>query len=336
MRRKISGDLLDRYLRGECSPGEKEFVKNWYQSFNQDDDHVSGMDDNEKQLLRDSMYARISGLLSTDSTAKGGKVIQLKFLRYAAAIAAIAFITYLVLPIHIKQASSVADQNIIVHNSGKKIREQVLNDGSHVWLSPGAQLTYSKSFGRLDRKLSMSGEAFFEVTKNPQKPFIINSGHIITEVWGTSFRVRDARQAQFADVSVVTGKVSVSLPGTPPVNINKPLPANTRASVMLYPNQQVIYSGKDKALHASQENRADLLIWKKTNLSFDNATVRNVMPLLNKTFGLNIHTNDDSINNYYITADFDGLNFPQIMEVLHTTLNINYQIDGKNVVLIKN
>lgn len=337
MRKRISGELLDRYLKGDCSTDEKEFIKRWYGSFNQDDDQISGMNAIEKQVLRDRMFMQISGKLPGQNSAKRGKIVQLRFLKYAAAIAAIVFIGYLALPIRSKnQQTAAISGQIIINNTGKNIREQVLNDGSRVWLSPGAQITYNKSFGHVSRRLAMSGEAFFEVTKNPKKPFIINSGHIITEVWGTSFRVRDAKQAAFADVSVVTGKVSVSLPGTAPVNINKSLPANSRSIVMLYPDQQAVYSGKDNALHTKHEKPADLLIWKKISLSFDNARIRDVMPLLNKSFGLNIQAGDATISNYYITVDFNGLNFPQIMEVLRNTLNINYEINGKNVILMKN
>ncbi len=339
MRKRISGALLDKYLKGECSPEEKEFIKNWYESFSPEDDGVSGMNDLEKQLLRDRMFMQISGKVASDEDiAAGGKVVRLKFLSYAAAVAAIIFIAYLVLPGHHKnqQTAPASSQIVTINNTGKNIREQTLNDGSRVWLSPGTQITYNKSFGSANRELAMSGEAFFEVTKNPQKPFIINSGHIITEVWGTSFRVRDGKQATSADVSVVTGKVSVSLPGTAPVNINKPLPANSKSLVMLYPDQQAVYSGKDNALHTKQEKQADLLIWKKISLSFDNATVKDVIPLLDKTFSLNIHSSDETINNYFITADFNGLNFPQIMEVLRNTLNINYEINGNNVTLTKN
>ena len=338
MRKKISGELLDRYLRGECSLAEKEFVKSWYQSFNQDDDRISDMDEIEKQLLRDRMFGQITNNLADDAAFTGtGKVVRLTFLKYAAvAAAAMVIIAYFLWPSHNSKPQLASNAPVIISNTGKNIREQKLGDGSHVWLSPGARITYSKDFGSKNRELSMSGEAFFEVTKNPQKPFIINSGHIVTEVWGTSFRVRDTRQASFADVAVVTGKVSVSLPGVALANINKPIPANTASSVMIYPDQHVTYTNKDNALHAAKEKQADLKLWKKNNLSFDNATVKDVIPLLSKTFGLNIHSDSKTIDDYYITADFNDLNFPQIMEVLRNTLNINYEINGNNVLLTKN
>lgn len=339
MPKKISGDLLDRYLKGECSPEEKAFVKSWYDSFHQDDDHISGADDIEKQLLRDRMFMQISATLSSDEDFSGRrKVVRLRYFSYAAAVAAVFLIAWLIIPFHTQKKPTApnTEQVVTITNNTKTIREQTLNDGSHVWLSPGAQLTFNKSFGSVNRRLVMSGEAFFEVTKNPQKPFIISSSHIVTEVWGTSFRVRDAGKSAFADVAVVTGKVSVSLPGKTPVNISRQIPANTASSVMLYPDQQATYSGKDNQLHTGRGRQPDLLVWKKVSLSFDNTTVKDMVPLLDKTFGVNIRTNNKIIDNYYITADFNGLNFPQIMEVLHNTLNIGYEINGQDIMLFKN
>lgn len=339
MRKKISGELLDRYLKGECTPEEEAFVKSWYDSFHQDDDYISSADNIEKQLLRDRMFMQISTNLSSDEDFSGRrKVIRLSYFGYAAAVAAVFLIAYLIIPFHTQkqQTAATTEQLVTITNNSKTIREQTLNDGSHVWLNPGAQLTFAKSFGQVNRRLSMSGEAFFEVTKNPQKPFIIRSSHIVTEVWGTSFRVRDTKQSASADVAVVTGKVSVSLPGKTPANISKHIPANTTSSVMLYPDQQATYSGKDNELHTGNGKQPDLLVWEKANLSFDNAKVKDVIPLLDRTFGLNIRTNNKTIDNYYITVDFNGLNFPQVMEVLRNTLNINYEINGKDIVLMKN
>jgi ferric-dicitrate binding protein FerR (iron transport regulator) len=194
-----------------------------------------------------------------------------------------------------------------------------------VWLSPGAQLKYSKVFTGNTRQVSMSGESFFEVTKNPAKPFIINSGHIITKVWGTSFRVRDIKGAATADVTVVTGKVSVKSAADEKQNgaVNE---------VMLYPKQQVVFNHNNLKTNKQAPTR-ELMIWQKMNLSFDNAPLKQVATTLDKDFDVNISITNDTIKSYTLNADFNGLNLPEILEILHKTLNVSYDIAGGNISL---
>jgi ferric-dicitrate binding protein FerR (iron transport regulator) len=97
----------------------------------------------------------------------------------------------------------------------------------------------------------------------------------------------------------------------------------------------VEYLETDKKLHADLKNAEGLQLWKKANLSFDNTLVKDMIPLLDKAFGLNIRTADKSLREYFVTADLNELNFPEVMDVLKNTLNINYEIDGNNVLLIK-
>jgi transmembrane sensor len=339
MRKKISEQLLDTYLKGECTPDEERFVKEWYYSFKDDEDNISHLNDTERHRLKQRMYRHISDTLAADkgfAVRTQNRITKFTYLKYAALIIAAIGMVYLFLPFRHKKQSLVSHQFTTISNTSKSIREQILADGSIVWLSPGAHITYARDFGYINRQLTMSGEAFFEVTKNPLKPFIINSGHIITKVWGTSFRVRDPKDAANAEVSVVTGKVSVSLPN-PGSTVNKEMVANTYKSIMLYPRQQAEYSKKDNAIHADpQTDIEELLIWKKTKLAFDNTRVKEAIPLLSKEFGLNIRTADKNLDNYFVTADFNGLNFAEVMEVLRNTLNISYEMNGKDVLFTKN
>jgi transmembrane sensor len=340
MKKIISERLLEKYLKGECTPQEELHVKEWYYSFKDDADNLSSLNETQKRQLQERMYQHIAEKLATDKAfipAGQKKYAVLKYVKYPAIAAAALYALYVLLPFQLakKTLPAPVQQLITVTNNGKKIRMLVLKDGSHVWLEPGGRITYPALFGQTNRLLSMSGEAFFEVTKDPRKPFVITSGRIITKVWGTSFRVRDVRNETTAQVSVLTGKVSVSVPGALSINEKKPVAVNNSRIVLLYPHQQVEYLETDRKLHTGIKNEDGLQLWKKTNLSFDNTPVKDMIPLLNKAFGLNIHTSDKSLAAYFVTADLNELNFPEVMEVLRNTLNINYEIYGNNVLLIK-
>lgn len=79
-----------------------------------------------------------------------------------------------------------------------------------------------------------------------------------------------------------------------------------------------------------------MAIWKKPDVSFNNRPLKEVVAVLNKSFQLHITMSDDKINNLLLTADLNGLNFPDIMQMLHKALDIDYSIDGQNVILKAN
>jgi len=89
-----------------------------------------------------------------------------------------------------------------------------LSDGTKVWLSPNSKLSYSDRFEGTERKVSLEGEAFFEVAHDVKHPFIIKSGQINTTVLGTAFNVTAYKEQHIINVTLVTGRVTVSLNGS--------------------------------------------------------------------------------------------------------------------------
>lgn len=102
-------------------------------------------------------------------------------------------------------ASSVAKVEITPKGKRSKIS---LPDGSQVWLNADSKLTYTEDFGEKKRELSLTGEAFFDVVKNPDKPFIIHVDKASVRVLGTSFNVKSYSSDASIETSVVSGKVA--------------------------------------------------------------------------------------------------------------------------------
>jgi len=170
----------------------------------------------------------------------------------------------------------------------------------------------------------MTGEAFFEVTKDHAHPFIIYGGGVITKVWGTSFRIR-AYQEAATEVSVVTGKVSVKIPD------------NDKSEVMLLPTQKVTYQLAGDYLKRDKEKPASSMrIWQKTTLVFDNVSLKDVLIKLDKQYGMHIRTDDKELSNYSLNADFTGQNLPAILDMIENSLNVSYTMDDTDVILYRN
>jgi transmembrane sensor len=342
MEKLIPVELLERYINGECTETEKALVKRWYQSFEYDDDHVSGISLSEEKELEERIYNHILqkiGYPADDEiiAPKKSYTILRKWYTIAAAAAVLVFAAMTVLyqkkEASMELAADMSSKQLVsITNNSGQIFKATLPDNSAVWLSPHSKLTYPGMFGAKSRNVSISGECFFEVTKNPDRPFIINSRSIITKVWGTSFLVNDNDQSNMAEVSVLTGKVSVSIKKSDNgKEISTKLEKN---EVMLYPHQKVIYLINQQVLKPEvvMEEPA-LQMWKRVDLSFENKPLREIVPLLNEKFHAHIKIINERLNRYILNADMTGFNLPDVLEALKKSLNINYEIKTNSIEL---
>jgi ferric-dicitrate binding protein FerR (iron transport regulator) len=338
MKKTISIEILERYIANECTPAEKALVKDWYQSLEKEYDYVSDLNESEEQWLEEKIYNQILNDIQNTEEIEIVTPNKYRYLKigYAAAAIAAMFLIYIAVVFKQKQAvnNPVADLNslqmFVVKNTTKQIYKTMLPDGSTAWLSPDAEIRYPQNFDSKFRMVSLSGESFFEVTKNPQRPFIINSRSIVTKVWGTSFRVRDDVSGNRAEVTVVTGKVSVSIR-------NSNMQASTKIEkneVLLYPNQKVTFLSEQHALKTGKEtDKASLQIWNRVNLSFDNTTLKNIVPILNSKFNAHLVITNEKLNHYVLDADFTEFNLPDVLQALKKTLGVNYELKNNAIEL---
>lgn len=333
MKYQITPELLHKYLDGECTPEEAFMLYQWYDAFEKQDDPLDGMSPVEQEALKMLMLRNFkNSVLVADNEgfipAKKRTVVKLMYTLVG--VAAMVLMVWAGFGLTQKPADTLggvfttATEQMEVSNQTNSIYKQVLSDGSIVWLSPKSKLRYPKKFIGAYRQVKMTGEAFFEVTKNHAHPFIIYSGGVITRVWGTSFRIR-AVQNSATEVSVVTGKVSVKIPD------------HDESEVMLLPKQKVTYQQLSKSLKRDVEtNRSAMQIWQKTTIAFDNVPLASVLNTLDKQFGMHIHTEDAELGKYLFKADFTGQSLPAILDMLENSLNVSYTMDDTDIILYRN
>jgi len=342
MKKNLSEDILEKYFKGDCNQNEIAEINSWYNSFEHDEDDISTLSDKEKELFRELM---LNNIRDNIQQAETGNIINLKrkkvsrtlfyFITSAAAILLIVFFLKGKMP---AVSPITNEEELVVNNMTSTIQKITLSDGSKVWLSPNSQLTYLKVFAAHSRQVSLNGEAFFEVTKDHSRPFSIYSGKITTKVWGTSFRIKSYKN-DIPKVDVVTGKVSVSIYKTnrAATDLNSPVQTDPVQEVMLTPNEEAVY---DKGLNTLKKNAeirdTTINIWKKTNVSFDNAPMAEVFKVLSKKFKVHIWSADKKVNADYLNADFTDESLPAIMEMLKNTMDANYVVNGSEFVLVSN
>ncbi|MEQ7798616.1 FecR domain-containing protein [Pedobacter sp. ASV1-7] len=321
--------LVKKYLNDECSPQEIQRLHEWYNSFDEDQDIIDFLTPEQLQQLRQRLISRIRKNISADLEASQAIVNRNRSSnKNTYIITGIAATVLLVVGLFLFRSSDTISPlrsmsaEIVVFNTSKSIQKVMLEDSSIVWLNPNSKIVYPRKFLAASRELHMHGEAFFEVTPDANRPFIIYSDNIVTRVWGTSFLVRSVEGVQ-EEVSVVTGKVSVRLQEQ-----------DDNAQIMLTQDQKATFFKADNLLKKGEElKKSPVRIWQKTTLSFDNVPLRDVLKILNKKFMMNINSTDESLLNYSLTADFTDQSLPAILEMLEKSLNLKYEINDNQIIL---
>jgi ferric-dicitrate binding protein FerR (iron transport regulator) len=184
----ISPELIQKYLSGNCTHEEEGRVLNWYNSFESRADQYVQLSNDEQQALKNRMLGNIE-LNIVNLTPRKNYTAVKRMVAIIGSAAAILLIIFAGIKFRNNNPSAVTGEaqveQVVVTNKTKSIYKQVLPDRSIVWLSPGAEIKFKKPF--IKRTLSLTGESFFEVTKDKQHPFTILSGDIVTKVWGTSY-----------------------------------------------------------------------------------------------------------------------------------------------------
>ena len=202
-------------------------------------------------------------------------------------------------------------------NSFKQIIK--LPDGSLVTLNPNSRIELDKNFNKQFRIVKLVGEAFFEVAKNPKKPFIVNAGNISTTAVGTSFMVRYYQHESRVKVSLLTGKVKVE-------RINVPI--NNRNIVYLTPGLEVIIDKESSAniLEKKTFKSDHIKEWKLDFLSFKDAEFKEIISTLEDWFGVKIKVLNAPEITKHFTGDFKNQSLSNVLEALSFAHKFEYQI----------
>lgn len=174
--------------------------------------------------------------------------------------------------------NSGAEWVTVVANT--EVKEVTLPDGSSVWLNKNAQLSYIQEFEGSTRQIKLEGEAFFDVTRNPAKPFIIDAGEGQIKVLGTSFSI-DTRQEQ-TEVLVKSGKVAFK--------------GNKQAKeVYLTKNMKAIFDKEADIVTVNKDVSLNELAWQSGKLFFKGATLAEVLKEIEIVYNTSIQLNNNSI-----------------------------------------
>ncbi len=161
--------------------------------------------------------------------------------------------------------------NTLRNPKGSRVATLVLADGSKVWLNAGSSITYPIMFSDRQRKVTMTGEGYFEVAKDASRPFSVSTGETEVAVLGTHFNVNAYGDDAGAKVTLVEGSVSVQ---------------HHEESVKIKPGQQAVVN--DEIIVKSRIDTEKVLAWKNGLFHFESATIQQVMQEIGRWYDMEV------------------------------------------------
>ena len=314
--------LLDRYQKGETSQQENELVENWLKENNNPNSKWQHFNESEKDLWLTTLFSQIHDSIGSSEP----KVVVMqprthiwRYLAGAAAVLVIGFTLYLGWP---ALQNSLDPAQLTALNTPSNQQKQItLADGSKVWINSNSQLSYPKQFTGKTREVYLSGEAYFDIQHDANKPFIIHTGKVVTTVLGTAFDIKEDKISQTIKVTVTRGKVSVA-------NGNKQLG-------ILTPNQQISFNLLNSKATQTEVDAKQAIAWQKNELHFEDVTFAEAASQLQQRFNTKINFSNDKVKNCRFTGTvLKGEKLDKILKVICAINNATYQTKADGSILI--
>lgn len=206
-----------------------------------------------------------------------------------------------------------------------------LSDGSTVSLEKGSRLAYPAQFDARERVVYLSGEAVFDVKKNPKQPFLVYANETVTKVLGTSFRISAFSHTPKVIVAVRTGRVSVFSKKEYEQNSVQKQPAG----LVLTPNQQAIYHREQRQLNKTLVAQPVILTepTQIPSFEFDNTPFYKVIGTLEKAYGVDIVYDSEVFTHRSLTVSLEDESLFEKLDVICKTMGVTYQVVDAQIII---
>ena len=198
------------------------------------------------------------------------------------------------------------------------MKDQILPDGSSVFLNKGSEIDYSESEDKSTRIVTLTGEAFFDVKPDPDRPFVVTTREITITVLGTAFNINAYNET--VKISVSHGKVKVE--------------DDAGTSAIITRSEQLSVNAITDEFVKSKITLEEVMAWKDGSVfRLDNEPVGKVFDVISAQYGVTIIFTDPMLRNCKLTTKFQGSDLISVLDIIMDPLHAKYKIEGKNVVI---
>jgi len=325
----IVNNLIPKYILGEISAEERDLVDNWvkaepeneklFQEFQKVWEYAGKADLIDgilpKYNIDDEWDHQLKLIVEEKDESKEISIAPQKssftWLRVAASIVLVMIAGFSAYYIMGGFGTSYYAEN--------ETEEVSFKDGTIVTLNTGAEISYKKSYNKNSRIVKFEGEAYFDVSPDTEKPFIIETVDARIRVVGTSFNVRAIPSEEIVEVIVTSGEVLL---------LNK----SGDKAVALKVHDKGTYNRSTDIVTRIDNNNPNFMSWRTRVIEFENSSLENVVVTLNKIYpDKQISLKVSETGDCSITVSFEGQSLDAILNVLESTLDIEYQINEDTI-----
>ncbi|BAV08227.1 FecR family protein [Filimonas lacunae] len=347
--------IFVRYLNNNCSPEETAFLmeqlasgeltEEQQQLLEQHITNWTALQQNGEPIpaTLQNKLDNIKKLVDTEviRQTQPAKQVKLSWRTYAAAAA----VTGLVVVGYwgFKNLSPIVEKTKTFAAQPGERRSLRLPDGSQVILNGESNLVLSENFTTGNREVTLSGEAYFDVSQNAAHPFIIHTMTMDIEVLGTAFNVRSYPDEAAEETSLIRGKVQVTLKKE----------GESGKSYILLPMQKLVVAKSRQGDSANNHtvssptphvdslfknrllNNLPETAWTENKLAFDNATLETVADKMEKWYGITVEIKNDAIKNIPYTGSFEGETLEKVMDAIKYSIPmLHYKMEGSRKLIL--
>lgn len=349
MDNKRIAELLNKKLSGEISLPEQRELTQLAENMDKEQtllnifgdfvDTRFALENDMTEQETEEIVNRLAKKLKTTKTQTEVRHVihnnrTIRFLAIAASLIIICSISILYF---YTPYSKTKSQNIVATKKGSKTN-LVLPDGTQVWINADTKLTYDKTFGEQTREINLSGEAYFDVVKDKEHPFIVHTNTIDVKALGTAFNVRCYTDESNAQATLLRGAIEVSLTN------------DHGRKIVLKPNEKVVVQNQVQAVN-KKYNRSQLILeqtkssdgdsstldvqWMQNRLAFDQNTLEDIAVSLERWYNIKVVIRNPSLKERRISGVFEDKSLQRVMEALKLAGRFNYTINENNAVTIE-
>lgn len=326
-------EILARYNRGLATPEEKNLIDQWFLNLGKEED-VSLEADAEHHL--ESKYWTTVNQHIQDTKIEGRQKAKSIFLSWPAIAVAAALSLGIVAFVFLQGGPTTQKQKGItaplaelgmkdVENNTATPALVALPDGSHITLQPRSKLRYLSAFDASQREVFLEGQAFFEVHRDVNRPFLVYTGEVVTRVLGTSFTVKAMPFSDNIIVAVKTGKVSVYTRDEIKQSLDK------KNETILVPNQQAVYNRQENKVSRTLVEVPQPVIEEVVKMHFDDAPVAEIFEALSRIYGVEVVYDANTLSKCTLTTSVLNGGIFNRLDIICKAIGATYTVEETRI-----
>lgn len=319
-------NLISKFLAGEISDDEMILLKTWIDLdpenrliFNEENElwQEANIHTKHENYSTETAWMNISSKLGLRKNAnKSIKIlsqVNFRILIVAATVACLVAVGGLCLLISEKKSFQhmASAPTITTTNEGEK-SQILLSDSTRIFLNSGSTLQYNGLYNIESRNVKFTGEAFFNVHTNPEKPFVVQIDKMSITATGTRFNVLSYYNEDRVETTLEEGKINVSIEGKEPISVKS--------------GQQVVYFRQSEKVLLREVATDTYTSWKENKLRFNDTPIEEVLRRISRKYNVNFQIVGTDLLDLKYTATFIDESIEEVMKMLKTVSPITYEI----------